>query len=274
MKATGMSPIHWGVAIVLAALALPCAMAGAADAAPPKAAEAAAPAPTATADRPEKDWQFELSLYGWLSAVSTTLRKGDVDTSTYMSFGDILHVLDFAGFLHLEAQHGKWGLFSELDYVKLSGSSQVRVPRIPLVRLDAGGGLKETIAELGGMRSFDGDRVGFDILGGARYIGMKVDATLGPLDMGADKDWVDPFVGGRLRFRLSEKWGMSLRGDAGGFGLGSDVTYNAAAVLRYQISKSVAMGIGYRYLDINYDKNGLNLDSTTYGPVIGVAYTF
>ena len=42
-------------------------------------------------------------------------------------------------------------------------------------------------------------------------------------------DWVDPVVGGRIRYNLVPGQDFILRGDVGGFGVGSQFTWNALA---------------------------------------------
>ena len=225
-------------------------------------------------DSPPQEWRRELSLYGWFSGMSSTVTARGEETTTEVEFKDILKALDFASFGHLEVQRGKWGLFSELDFVKLSTASEVRLPD-RFVRLDTATTLKETMVEVGGLRSFDGERVGLDVLAGARYVRFDIDTRLGPRESSTTKDWVDPLVGGRLRLRLSEKWQASLRGDVGGFGVGSKLTTNAVAVVSCKLSDRYSLGFGYRYLDIEKEGNrGTKLDSTTYGPVFGVTMRF
>lgn len=230
-------------------------------------------AETAPEANPEA-WRLELATYIWLSSITSTTEAGGKEMTTTTKFKDILDTVDFAGFTHFEAQRGNWGLFTELDFVKISAASDVRLKMMPLIRVNTAGSLKETMFELGVLRSFDGDRVGFDALAGARYVRLDADARFGPFDSGMTKDWVDPIVGGRLRFKFSEKWGASIRGDVGGFGIGSELTTNAALTVGYQISERYSVGVGYRYLRIEDDAGRMELTSETYGPAIGIAIRF
>ncbi len=233
-----------------------------------------AAAPDATAEESSKNWRLELSTYGWLSSISSKVERGEKETVNEVKFKDIVDAVDFAAFTHFEAQRGKWGLFTELDFVKISDANEVRLKRIPLVRIDTAGGVKETMAELGGIRSFDWERVGFDVLLGARYYRYVIDAKAGPFETRMTKDWVDPLVGGRIRVRLSEKWGASIRGDVGGFGVGSELSANVLAAVGYRISDRCSLGFGYRYLRVEDDMKGSKLTSETYGPLIGMSIRF
>ncbi len=249
--------------------------AGAAENKTPVAAEASTPAPAAVTDEEASEWRFAFANYIWMSSISQKLTARGEETSSTVPFSDILSVVDFAGFTHFEAQKGPWGVFSELDFVKLSptGSTRVRVGGIPL-NVDTSLDVKQTMIELGGLRSFDWDKVGFDMLAGARYSRFETRVRAGIIDNSSVFDWVDPIVGGRLRFRLSEKWGFAVRGDVGGFGAGSDLTWNSTAFFNYKINKSLAMTFGYRYMDVQFNNPKSELNMKTYGPAIGVIFTF
>ncbi len=270
--------------IVGSACAHAAAPGGAADIPAPSAetketggSEGVALSPSAAEAAPEANpeaWRLELATYIWLSSITSTTEAGGKEMTTTTKFKDILDTVDFAGFTHFEAQRGKWGLFAELDFVKISAASNVRLKMMPLLSVNTAGSMKETMLELGVLRSFDRDRVGFDALAGARYVRLDADARFGPFDSGMTQDWVDPIVGGRLRFKLSEKWGASIRGDVGGFGIGSELTTNAAATLSYRISDRYSVGVGYRYLRIEDDAGRMEMTSETYGPAIGMAIRF
>jgi len=223
---------------------------------------------------PEQRLQIRLSIYSWLSSLSNDITFRDSESSSDVHLSDILDALDFANFAHLEVRRGKWSVFSELDFVKLSQDTEFRLRRRYPVKINADAVIKQTMLELGAMRSFEGERVGFDALLGARYFRLDSAVNLGPLDLDVAKDWVDPMVGARLRFRLNERWNASLRGDLAGFGAGSELTTNAIAAVSYAISDRYDVGFGYRYMKIEYEKGDLEVDMTTYGPIVGMAIKF
>jgi hypothetical protein len=49
-----------------------------------------------------------------------------------------------------------------------------------------------------------------------------------------DKGWVDPYVGARAIFDLTQRWALSLDGSIGGFGIGSDFAWDAASLIGYR----------------------------------------
>ena len=100
------------------------------------------------------------------------------------------------------------------------------------------------------------------------------------IEVDKSKDWVDAIVGGRVQLDLSEKFTFSLRGDAGGFDIGSssDLVWNLVAALGYELSDRTTLWLGYRHLDIDYDDgSGSSLfeyDVEMTGPVFGLAILF
>jgi hypothetical protein len=69
-----------------------------------------------------------------------------------------------------------------------------------------------------------------------------------------------------------------VRGDIGGFGVGSCFTWHMAAILAYQVSQRISLGAGDRMLDINYTE-GKGSDQFTFdvqmrGPMLGFAIPF
>jgi opacity protein-like surface antigen len=78
-------------------------------------------------------------------------------------------------------------------------------------------------------------------------------------------------VGARLRAALWGKWFASLIGDVGGFGLSSDITWQAFAGVGYQISDRWLLQLGYRALGVDYRSNGFRFE---YGPLLGLGIRF
>lgn len=129
-----------------------------------------------------------------------------------------------------------------------------------------------------------GDRTWtLEALAGLRYSSLGGELQfqpVGPVTLPAvqqSKNWIDPIVGFRLSADLTENLTGSLRGDIGGFGVGSDVTWQAAALIAYRFSmfgKRAEAGVGYRALHWNFsDGTGpqqFKWDATLQGPLIGL----
>lgn len=78
-------------------------------------------------------------------------------------------------------------------------------------------------------------------------------------------DWFDPYIGLRGRYNLSDKFYLTAKGDIGGFGVGSDLSWTAEAALGCQLSPRVSSEVGYRAYGVDYEKDGLLMDTITHG---------
>ena len=187
--------------------------------------------------------------------------------------------------VHGEARRDDIGIFLDIAYVDL-GYDDIAVG--PL-RADASNDL--AIVEIGGLYRFGRWPIGaagqtgswtLEGLGGLRYsyIDGEIDVVDGPA-VERSKDWVDPFIGLRAIAELSPTWEVSLRGDIGGFGVGSDFTWQLAGLLGYRFplfgadAKAV---VGYRALSQDYTSgsgaNRFKWDTTLHGPVLGLSFRF
>ena len=62
--------------------------------------------------------------------------------------------------------------------------------------------------------------------------------------------------------------------DIGGFGVGSDLTYQLLAGVNWQFARSVSAKAGYRYLYQDYRNNGFVWDMTASGFYFGAGFRF
>jgi len=93
------------------------------------------------------------------------------------------------------------------------------------------------------------------------------------------QDWVDPTIGGRIFFNVSNRLMAGLRADMGGFGLGSNFAFNLQPGIGYQFSDVFSLMLQYRYLyaDFDNDKEGVDffaIDASTQGPLLGLVFRF
>ena len=89
-----------------------------------------------------------------------------------------------------------------------------------------------------------------------------------------DKNWVDPFLGFRARWNLTEAFYLTGRTDVGGFGVGSDLTWQASASAGYRIGDNWSVEAGYRWLDIDYSDNQFAMNLAERGMFFNVGYDF
>lgn len=233
------------------------------------------PGAAAAEERPDR--AFQLTPYVWATGVGGTARPFagapvlDVDAS----FGDLLEDLDAAFFLSGYARAERFVLVTDFSYASSSRGGVARVPGLGPV--PAEGRLRQTSFTLvSGYRVVDDPRVTLDLLAGARAWRIRADVELagGALSRSPGLDFVDPIVAARANLGLGSGWSTILYGDVGGFGAGSDRTWQGFATLNYQISGSLFLSAGYRFLSVDYDSGGTAADLRLGGPIVGVTYRF
>ena len=97
------------------------------------------------------------------------------------------------------------------------------------------------------------------------------------VDTSGRKEWIDPFVGVRMRLDLSNKFSVSLRGDVGVL-----MWARSLPIMRWAWGLEHLTGgqrlAGYRVLGLNYESgSGLNkfkFDGAFYGPITGIVFRF
>ena len=89
-----------------------------------------------------------------------------------------------------------------------------------------------------------------------------------------EDDWFDPYIGLRGRYNLNEKFYLTAKADIGGFGVGADLTWQAEAALGVQLSRNMYSEVGYRALGVDYEQDGILMDTITHGFQITTGISF
>jgi opacity protein-like surface antigen len=124
-----------------------------------------------------------------------------------------------------------------------------------------------------------------DVIGAARYTQLDADLNLvvttgspllpgGSNSISGTKNWWDPVIGARVLRPLSDSWTLVGYADFGGFGAGSDSTYQLLAGVNWQFSKSVNAKAGYRYLYQDYKDGNFVWDMNSSGYYLGAGFKF
>jgi hypothetical protein len=276
----------------------------------PGARADAMPKPAASV-APLSGWSHQFTPYGWVPWVQGDAVIRGRQFNVYASPVDVLEHLDFAWMSYMQAKKGPLTLFADVVYGDLSASGSVFTSKSFGSHISAtlGAALSSSyrfwIVEAGGMyevmqwRSRQGapDTV-LEMLAGGRYwhqeldVGVSLAGTLNldGLDVSGNTafarsggvQWIDPFVGARLRFSPAPGEEFSLRGDVGGFGAGSRFTWQAMAAYNWLLCTHGALVLdgylGYRALAVDYVEGAGTdryvFDVVQHGPVIGVTGRF
>ena len=230
-----------------------------------------APAPMAPA------WSFRIAPYAWLTAIDGDIGIGPLTAPVDISFSDTLDKLDMAYMFLAEAGYGRWTLTADFVYGDFSNS-------IP------GGGLlfssfryeysQWVITPTVGYRMIETDSNSMDVFAGARVTSFETTLTGrlvggGQIQRGADDTWTDPIIGIRGQSELSERFFLRYNADIGGFGVSSDLVWQAFLGLGYRITENASLAVGYRGLGVDYSSGKYRtLDVINHGPLLGFEFRF
>lgn len=224
-------------------------------------------------------WWFNTLTYGWITASEGDMRLGKIPVPVDVSFSDTIDGVDelemaFMG--GLEVGRGRWSLGVDVTYAKVSDDfpgdgatfdsftlEQTQWMINPFVACQI---IKEERWQLG---AFAGARINiFETDLTARYVAG------GQLSPGISETWVDPIVGLRANWKFNDQFAVGFRGDIGGFGIASDLTWEAFAGFGWHLSPRYTMTFGYRALGTDYSGDDFATDTVTHGPIFGLVCKF
>jgi hypothetical protein len=233
------------------------------------------PSPDAPSVDDDPHWHFVSLSYLWFPGMHGTVGARGYDTSVHISAADILKNINIGIMGDFEASYKRWGL--PFDYVWAKIEDKKALPNFP------GYTAKATIKE-----GFFTPKVTYLVLDGKM---VKVRATAGmriwhmgeklqltppdspSLSVGTSQNWVDVVGGANFIVPLSPKMAVMILGDAGGGG--ANVDYQVAGMVNYQIKPKWGIGLGYRYVDINYRNSNLNvIDTAQSGIALTLLYKY
>jgi hypothetical protein len=214
---------------------------------------------------------------------------------------------------HVEARRGPLSLFNDVVWADVSGSDAFRRKfsgRFATATFGANveATYKLAIVEVGGAytvwsqgRQGSPGSTAFDVLAGARWWHQEVDISAdltttltlsGPAGLtisgsraiakSGGIDWVDPFVGARVQHQLAPGQTIEVRGDVGGFGAGSQFSWQAIATYNRPLCMIHGIPVdgylGFRALSADFTQGSgtsrFEWDNVIYGPVMGATMRF
>ena len=222
---------------------------------------------TAPAAQPSRDeWNVLVAPYLMGAAMSgaTTVRGVEVDVD--LSASDIFSNLQFGAMGVVVARKGDWGFGSDLIWMALGTT------------------VRETNVDVNqGAFAFYGLRQlspAADVTFGLRVNTLQGQLTFTRPDVtrNQDKTWVDPIAGLTLRTPADRRVHARLYTEMGGFGAGSDFTWQVFPTASIRLSSKASLELGYRWLDVDYatgeGNNDFRYDVLTQGPVFGFGFRF
>jgi hypothetical protein len=225
-------------------------------------------------------WRFSVAPYLWAARTHAKLDVGQFSRSTTIDFVDVVPQLHMAFAAHFEATVQKWTAFGDLLYMSMGQSEKQNGVSVSTT-------LQELFFEFGAMYRLVSVPVGqtarltFEPLAGGRF--MWVDVSLGfPNQKVSDSaSVIDPMVGGRITYHITDTVALWFRGDVAGFGISdnqSKLTYNLLGGLEWRFHPRAAALVGWRYMNIDIETGSgartFNADISMNGPFFGVNFHF
>ncbi len=205
-------------------------------------------------------WHLLSDPYLWTAKISGTAIIGDVTVPVDRGSDGVLGELAFFGNLFVEVGRNRWAGALEIGTASFDDSTVVD-----------GAGLTPTTLGYGYeillMRLIVAHRLtaldvpqGVRVFVGARYSSHKLEVSTpaDPTDPDASysEGWLDPIVGGRFHTPLPGNTFVTVGGDVGGFGIGSDFSWTTSGIIGWRFSQPVGVTLGYRYMSIDYKRPG------------------
>jgi hypothetical protein len=222
----------------------------------------------------DSGWNVRTNMYGWATSMNGDVTVKGFTAPADVKFSDILDKIDFAFMGVLEVGRGEWSFAADLFYAKL-GADKAVAPDTFNVGMEQFTGNFVVVRNL-----LDDGKTRFDVYGGVRVSYISTDLFIDRVSPIADtnvsdsKTWVDPIIGVRVNHNLSEKFFLRGVADIGGFGIESDLTWQAYAALGYRLNEKSAISIGYRGLGTDYTDGPFAYDVISHGLILGYEYKF
>jgi hypothetical protein len=241
----------------------------------PAESGSAAPMPAQVGAPPEDTgWHFAVSPYLWFPGVHGTLGARNQSASIHASPGDLLSHFRFGLMGAVEPRYKRFVMPFDMMWIRLEDDKGI--PNLGDT-VDRSVTVKATeflLTQKVGYRVIDSEKIKIDALAGFRYWHLGESLTFNPsgINFSPSQNWVDPLVGARIQFALSPKIAVNVLGDVGGWGAGSQLDYQFAALLGYKIKPKLALQAGFRYLYVDYTNGARFATVVTSGVIFGLTY--
>jgi hypothetical protein len=234
-----------------------------------------APSQSAPSQPSSEGWEFRLIPYLWGTSINGRVGIGDRTAGVDASFSNILDHLHFGVMGLIDATwNKKFVVLNDVLYTDLRGFRATPGPLFSSVTPNQKFFL---LTPEGGYRILDTSQASLDVLGGIRYWHFNTELQFQPgilpgVDLQTSRGWVDGILALKGKVYLPRTWWLTGYGDVGGGG--SNITFQFIGTAGVDIHKHYALLAGYRYLNVDYDKDRFLFDTSLKGPVFGFTFKF
>jgi hypothetical protein len=204
--------------------------------------------------------KLEITPYVWMTTMNGDLTVNGETRKVNFTFEDFFKFSNLGLNGHVELKKRRWAVLFDYNYVDLFIDNT---------------NTELTLWELGFAWRFSKM---LEMIVGGRYFKSEIEYRDDPDNVNKGKQsWVDPIIGGRMSWDLTKTLVFTMRGDVGGFGIGSDFEWNLLAGVGYRLSNITFTGF-YRIWYAKYENgSGDDLfiyDITTSGPGLAMVLHF
>lgn len=215
------------------------------------------------AQAPSSGFVTHIRPYFWLSGVSGSVTSAPLTFPINSSFGDLLDNVKIGAFAAVTVEKARWGMYGDFQYISLVGGGTG--PSGATLEL------QNVIGEVDGFLRIPAGSGSLKFVLGVRV--YSVDETLTPNSQPPVKSnttVADPILGAVGEWSIGKRWNFEMRGDLGGFGIGSEFTNQLSVVFQWQINDRLRLPFGYRVLGYQINDGGVVMDTRMTGLVVGL----
>lgn len=227
-----------------------------------------------TASAASGEWEFDLTPFLWGAGLDGTIGIARREVTFEATAKDIMKSLDMGFMVDFEARRNRWSFETDLVYVDLG--KDVTVEGIGGIVGGQNPQLDMRLTLIDGTIGYQ-LAPSFDVLAGVRGVVVSPSISNDLVTIAdADDGFVDPIIGGRFRRDVSKKVWVNLRGDVGGFGVGSEFSWFLSAAAGIRVSHLISLDFGYRAWSFDYESDSdlKRLDATMAGFGGGLTFHF
>ncbi len=237
--------------------------------------------PAASADE-ASEWSFDVSLYGLAVGMSGDIGIGPINADVDAGFDTIWDNLEFGAMGTVRVGYNRWALSTDVIYMGLGASRNGVTVDFDqwMVEPTLSYRVCKYFEPLAGVRynNLSGELRGPNLQRRGPGILPGPGLLDGPGVRSGTQDWWDPIVGANFHLPFARNFSFNVRGDIGGFGVGSDFTWQAFPCVSWQFAKWGSLQAGYRWVYIDYETGSgasrFKYDILNQGPQFGVTFHF
>lgn len=226
----------------------------------------------AAAQTPAAEVSVAVQPYLWAAGITGDVRAGSgPGTSVEAGFGDLVENLEGGLMLAGEAWLGReWGVLADVTWMDLSAEGSG-----PVGNVTVRGETELIHSQVSAMwRPLDQREVVLDYLVGLRLVDVESRLSTNLLQAEVGETLLDPVLGLRATVPMGSGFQFGALVDLGGFGVGTDLSYQLLATIGYQVSDRIAIAAGWREIGLDFDEPDLAMDVAFRGPLLGVRIAF